>query len=106
MQKFTITAEDLMKAFTGQVLLSIRTKEEVKENCYFDIEYNKWRMRYESSVWGSFHYAKRLGSLVMCDSGNITLSFVVNDRMQKFIDGHVKNIMDSINDDWKLEAKK
>ena len=105
MREFKITAQDFMDIFIIQTVSTIRTKEDAKENCYFDTDENEWRIRSESSVWGSFYYARRLGSRVLCDVGNITLSCKLDDRMKQFLNAHVKNIMDSVIEDSKLEAK-
>lgn len=98
MKEFKITAQDFMDIFTIQTVSTIRTKEDAKENCYFDTDENAWRIRSESSVWGSFYYARRLGSRVLRGvetDWRSTLSFKLDERMKQFVDGHVKNIMDS-----------
>ena len=110
MKEFKITAQDFMDIFIVQTVSTIRTKEDAKENCYFANDENEWRIRSESSVWGSllicmkiykmifhptYYYARRLGSRALCDGGNITLSCKLDDRMKQFVNGHVKNIMDS-----------
>ena len=105
MREFKITAQDFMDIFIVQTVSTIRTKEDAKENCYFATDENEWRIRSESSVWGSFYYARRLGSRALSDGGNITLSCKLDDRMKQFLNAHVKNIMDSVIEDSKLEAK-
>ena len=106
MSEFKITAQDFMDIFIVQTLSTIRTKEDAKENCYFDTDENEWRIRSESSIWGSFYYARHLGSRVLREvEAGITLSFKLNHRMKKFVNAHVKNIMDSVIENSKLEAK-